>query len=359
MPEYYILSQRKMRSDPAMGCLVEFEDVLLDCCDGRLVTPILHKPNPLTDNRYLKWLSQPIQVEIPKRRTSDTQVLILTGMDIGICNALTAIPEWRSRFDVVCAYIFDAFISHSKGSRFAKLVGSMDHIFIPMSGNLQQYKQIFGISATMIPMACDVLKFGSDNLDRHIDLIGYGRQNGDHSRIFAKAFNHPKSQRMYYHTDHMHIGKLHDFYEHRAFFWKILKQSRIALAYDVVATSPERFPFSIVTQRWFECLTAGCLIIGQRPQCPEVDQLLFWEDATIDVPDDIAELLPFTENLLNDKERLETAYRRNYAHALAHHDWRYRIADMLNQLDLPYPESLQRALEDLQLVNRQSHLEVV
>jgi hypothetical protein len=354
MSDYYVLSQRNLRRDPAMGCLTEFEDVLLETCNGRIIAPGAQDIGG--NSKALNLFKPSSQVEVPQPLTSSEQVLILVGMAWDICSLLPHIPNWRSRFDRVCVYVFDSFSFlptsapsfRSKLSPFWKAGHQLDHIFLPMSGGIEQYQQWFGVPVTMIPYGCDVVKFGDANVtERSIDVIGYGRQHAEHSRLFAKAYNNLKSQRMYYHTDHMDIPVIHDFYIHRAFFWKILHRSHIALAYDVLLTSPNRFPFSMVTQRWFECLTAGCAVLGRRPTCPEADQLLSWEDATIDVPENTADLLLFVEDFLNDKQRLEAIHHRNYINALAKHDWRYRIADMLDHLGLSYPEPLQKSLEEL------------
>jgi len=353
MTEFYVLSQRKLRQDPAIGCLIEFEDVLLNACAAILITPTWRQVVGL---QWLHKLRTPYDIRLPAPQTREQQVLILTGMDWSICDVLKAIPHWRSRFDVVCAYVFDAFLPekprHRSVSRFSRLIGSLDQVFIPMSACIEDYQRAFEIPVNLLPYACDVVQFGSDRRDRPIDVIGYGRQLAQHSQIFARTYNAPTSQRMYYFTDHMGISQIYDFYAHRAWFWKILQRSRLALSYDPFVTNPERFPFSFVTQRWFECLTAGCVVIGRRPTCPEANQLLNWEDATIEVPERDEDLIPFVEALLTDRERLDAAHHRNYQQVLSHHDWRYRVAQMLDCLGVPYPLPLQRSLSDFHTITQ-------
>lgn len=345
MMKFYVLSQRKLRQDPAIGCLIEFEEVLRQSCAATLIAPE-RSGQPLP--RWLERLRTPYQVDLPPRQPGVEEVLILTGMDWDICEALRAIPHWRSRFDVVSAYIFDAFLpkapQHRSVSRFSRLIGSMDQLFLPMTYCAAEYQRAFEIPVNFLPYACDAMQFGSDRTDRPIDVNGYGRQLEQHSLILAQAYNSPASQRMYHSTDHMCISKIHDFHRHRAWFWKLLQRSRLALCYDPFVTSPERFPFSFVTQRWFECLTAGCVVIGRRPDCIEADQLLDWEDATVEVPDDPFDLVPFIEHLLADVDRLNAAHKRNFANVLAAHDWRHRIVQMFGHLGVPHPEPLEKAL---------------
>lgn len=350
MVKIYVLSQRKLRRDPAIGCLIEFEDVLLQSCAATLLIPTWrHNPGPA----WLHRLRTPYRVDLPPRDVGVEEVLILTGMDWHICKALLAIPDWRSRFDVVGAYIFDAFLPqaprHRSVSRFSRLVGSMDQVFLPMTGCVDQYQRAFEIPVNFLPYACDAMQFASNRCDRPIDVNGYGRQLAEHSRLLAKTYNHPRSPRMYYSTDHMCISEVYEFYSHRAWFWKLLQRSRLALCYDPVVTNPERFPFPFVPQRWFECLTAGCMVVGRRPACVEADQLLDWEDSTLEVPDRLEDLVPFIDDLLQDRDRLHAAHHRNYAQVLSAHDWRYRIAQLLDRLGVPRPSSLERSLGDLRV----------
>jgi len=108
-----------------------------------------------------------------------------------------------------------------------------------------------------------------------------------------------------------------------------------------------QFPHSFVTMRWFECGAAGCGIIGKRPTTPLADELLDWEDATIELPDHPQESVKFVEEILQDTSRLNSIHQRNYAENLARHDLRYRIKTMLEQLGIGLPERLVNELSQL------------
>lgn len=357
MVDYYILSLRKKFFEPAQCCLIEFEDVLVECCQGTLIEPEYSDSKFGLQKIWEKFFHvTKIALDKPTS-TSNKQVLIIVALTVVDCQFLNYMPQnWRKRFDIVVAYIFDAaipklnYIEKYKiaNSRLGKSVKLLDYFFIPMTGSIQELTETFKVPVVALPMAADVSKFGSNNHNRWIDVMGYGRQFAPHSQILEDTYNKLESKRIYYHTNHLSIQKINNFYEHRRMFWKLLNNSHIALAYDVLTTPSERFIFSFVSQRWFECLAAGCMIIGRRPVCPEMNDLFNWEDATIEVPEDANSLIPFVEDLLNDKERLQSVCNRNYLNALGRHDWRYRIADMLNHLGLEQPIPLQRSLGNLQ-----------
>lgn len=357
MVDYYILSLRKKKFAPAQCCATEFEDILVECCQGTLITP--EYADDFSSYRKIRDIFiHDTKIDIPKpTSTSNQQVLIVVALTVWECRLLNYLPQdWRKRFDLVVAYVFDAALPEYDqvqkvsiaNSRVGKNLGNIDYLFVPMTGAIQILDEIFKIPVAMLPMAADVSKFGSNDRNRWIDVMGYGRQFVLHSQILENAYNNLDSQRIYYHTNHQSIQKIKNFHEHRRLFWKLLNSSSIALAYDVLTTPAPWFVFSFVGQRWFESLAAGCTIVGRRPVCPEADDLLNWENATIEVPEDANDLLPFLEDLLNDKERLESIRNRNYINALDRHDWRYRIADMLNILGLEQPIPLQNSLAGLQ-----------
>ena len=108
------------------------------------------------------------------------------------------------------------------------------------------------------------------------------------------------------------------------------------------------FPHSFVTLRWFEGGAAGCAIAGKRPTTPIAEQLLDWEDATLELPDDPEASADFIEELLQDQQRLESIHKRNYIQNLTRHDWRWRIKNMLEQLQIPLPAPLANELLQLE-----------
>jgi len=360
LPNYYIFSLRSITKIPAQRCLVEFEDVLCHSLEGILVLPRIEKSIKSVSKlfRGKNQFKPSLKTEISLKKNGEEQVLILVMLSIGeVGRMLESIAQIKSQFDLIVAYVFDAIIPMSERSKNSwkrkiswhdRAISSLNHLFISASGDQETYKQLYNIPVSVIPVGCDVLKLGSQNTERFIDVIGYGRQKKEHTQVVVNAFNDYHSPRFFYHTDHMEIKAINDFYAHSKFFWKILTRSTIALAYDPMKVSGQReIPFSFLPTRWSECLAAGCLVVGQKPSCPEAEELLFWEDATIEIPEEAEAVVPFLEALLADQERLQAAHRRNYFYALAYHDWRSRIACMLDLLSLPYPKTLEKELEKL------------
>lgn len=229
---------------------------------------------------------------------------------------LSSIPGWREKFDIVAAYIFDAW----DFPIYPKYTRNLDRLFVAMPELIDDLQKYFGIPVSLVPFGADILTHGSGELNRPFDLVSYGRIPEQYHRAFSNTFNTPGSGRIYYRSTFRPVEIFpKKSYENRRdredrmLLFKILRRTKIALAFDTMYPGMRQFPYSFVTLRWFECGGAGCAILGKRPTAPVADELLCWEDATIELPDDAQASVEFIEELLQDKPRLEATHKRNYA----------------------------------------------
>lgn len=357
MTEFVVASLRNIRKIPAQCCLVEFEDVIADTLNATVISPI-QSERQARRNKMVSRINPKCYISPPPSSPTPHRVLILVALTMSdaiklILSMLNSIDE----YEMVCAYVFDAGLRNARDNRFKwkknlslsyNAVRKIHHLFTPVTGSVGALSEYFDIPVHALPLAADAIKHGSGKICRPIDVTGYGRQNTTHGNLLSLAFNSPDSPRIFYHTDHITATSVTDFYSHRRFFWKILTNSKISLAYNHLDTNPDgRFKFSFLGQRWFESLAAGCLIVGRKPECPEADRLFFWRDATIELPSLPDKVVPFIEDLLLDTERLEVAHRNNYHFALTRNDWGHRIADMLDILNIPCQKGLKARLDML------------
>lgn len=359
----YILSQRGLQSAIFYDNLFELEDILVQTCEGKLLIPTARNVKQWAHQRYnypARLLHRIVRSTVGSYRLLDDVsqsldrpsvlfVFGIYGLDLKI---LESIPNWRKRFDIVAAYICDAWLLKS----YPKYTSQIDHLFVPMPELINVLKQHLGIPVSLLPFASDVLTHGSGGQNRPIDLISYGRIPKQYHLEFVRKFNQPGSGRIYYRTTprsrEVFPEKSYEDrreQEDRMLFGKILRRSKLALAFDSIDAEMRQFPHPFLTMRWFECGAAGCVIIGKRPNTPLTDELLNWKDSTIELPDNPQESVEFVEELLHDEARLNAIHRRNYIENLARHDWRIRIKDMLEKLNIELPHIL---IEELSQLNR-------
>lgn len=262
------------------------------------------------------------------------------------------------------AYVFDSFhrYLHRWGMRFPlplhraglllrhemRNLRAMTCIFAPTSALIDEQQAFFNVAHTYLPIGVDAVAFGSERQDRVIDVNAYGRQPRAITDLLSDRLNVCDGPYRFHHTDHLASITIRDPLRHRALFWRMLADSKIALAYAPHATDDDaRFDCAFVGQRWYEAIAAGCVVMGQKPDTPETEALFDWPGALIDLPRDPEAALAAMLALAADGEQLGTLSRRNHRAALNRHDWRHRVADMAGRLgiepDARFRDELARA----------------
>ncbi len=352
--DLYLLSCRSTASSVSWDPVYELENLIASTCNAMILAPG-YRPAVQrarsTGGRVNRWVEkafgktigryEPVPLMLPA--TTQPKVLLVTAICGADLNLLSAIKGWRQQFDCVAAYVFDAWGLPI----YPSFTRQLDHLFVPMPELITSLHQGLHIPVSFLPFGVDALRQGSGASDRPIDVISYGRIPQPFHKAFAAAFNQPQSAQLYYRA----TPRRRDYapilpYEQREddrdrqLFFQLLRRTKLALAFDTLYPGMREFPHSFVTLRWFEGAAAGCAIIGKRPTTPVADQLFNWEDATIEIPDDPLAAIAFVQELLADFSRLATIRQRNYWHTLAQHDWRWRIQQIFQTLNLPIPHPL-------------------
>jgi hypothetical protein len=281
-------------------------------------------------------------------------VLLMIGIAGADLELLSSIPKWRERFDVVIAYIFDSWVPEI----YSKNVYHLDHLFVALPEIIDELKKRFGILVSLISCAADVLAQGSCQLKRSIDLTSFRRIPSQYDTVFFNKFNQPGSEQIYYKSTPRTAEEFPKLpYEMRRdepdtrLLFHILRHSKITLAFDTLYPGMRRFPYSFITQRWFYGTATGGALFGKRPTAPLMDELMNWEDATIELPDDPQKSVEFINELLQDEVRLNSLYKRNYVESLARHDWRHRIQSMLESVKIPLTQGLLEELSQMKMIH--------
>lgn len=317
-----VVSERDIDRTPAMCCVVEMEDVLVREFGARLFRIGSETPTGSLSNHVVFFCTiKASRIGVNKR--------YLDGL--------------RDRGARVICYVFDSWAlppyfnnwkRRIKSALFPKysVSGMCDLLVVPFAETVEQFHPKDRRNIRHIPLGVDSTLANGMNDKRPITVMAYGRQPEPIMAALSAAFNSSGNETLMYHTDHTHIAGIHDYYTHRRQFWKTAQSSAIALAYDPRVTHPNRFPHSVVGQRWFESLAAGCVVVGRRPSAPEAEDLLDWRDATLEAPEDPQEVAEFLLDLSNDKARLAEVRERNIENIRARHDWRHRFASILSMV---------------------------
>jgi hypothetical protein len=269
---------------------------------------------------------------------------------------LDAIPDWRRCFDVVVAFVLDAFEPFPQ-NHAAKL----DHLYVIIPELVDPLRKRLGVPVTFLPLSCNVLDLGSARTDRGVDVLAYGRQWDHYGEALDQHFLAPDSERLYL-TSFSHPSAPNTLAQRKQ-FWSVLARSRISVAFAPDASRPRFLGLPVVTARWYEGLAAGCVMVGRRPHSPTFEKLFCWPDAAIELPEKPEHAPDAIEELLGQPERLRRAHVRNHLNMLKHLDARHTFRTLCQTVGVELPAGAARELERLDrqvqaLENGAVHLEV-
>ena len=194
----------------------------------------------------------------------------------------------------------------------------------------------------------DGLTWAPRNLmSREIDVIGFGRIPPTFHKLFSQRFHSPDSPYLYLHSPLGHLSGDAVHLE-RGMLFKLLHRTRISLAFHLyVEPQGDRPRSMMVTSRWLESLLSGCIVAGRRPVSRMAEEMLFWQNATIELSEDPLCAADELIALLSHNDTLEQQRRINISQILSYHDWRYRIEAFCNMMNLVVPDALH---DDLSLL---------
>ncbi|NJS12242.1 MAG: glycosyltransferase family 1 protein [Microcoleus sp. CSU_2_2] len=360
----FVLSARALHSSVSWDPVFELENLVVRTCNAELLIPSAHNLLLWSSGLYpsisrivhkaIKSTTGFYKLPDLPKLSNKPNVLLLIGISGAELELLSSIPKWRERFDVVIAYIFDSW----EPAIYSKNVSRLDHLFVALPEVIDELKQRFGIPVSLINFGADVLAQGSCQLKRSLDLTSFGRIPEQYDRAFFNEFNQPGSEQIYY-SSTPRTGEVFPKlpYEKRKDekdtlqLFHILRNSKITLAFDTLYPGMRKFPYSFITLRWYYGAATGGAIVGKRPTTPLADELLNWEDATIELPDDPQKSVELIKELLQDEVRLHSIYKRNYVESLARHDWRLRIQSMFETVQIPLPHLLHEELLQLKMLH--------
>lgn len=344
----YLLSELHP-SNTHVGWSVSYslEKILVESCGAMPIYPIENKEKNSLQRYQHRLLKSWFTISEPPVLGEGPNVLIVIGLGARFLLSMLALGPLLNQFDLKIGYLLDG-IYPAEIDR--AVIPHLDHLFLITAEVVDEVAASLPLNASFLPLATDVLRQGAQHLgnrlERGIDIINYGRTQPDLHQALQRYYNQGDSQRMYFHTTFTGTN-VASHQEHIMLMTKLLSKSKINICFEP-STLPRFRGYSPLLLRWLEGWACGCAIVGKRPFGKGVDQLLDWENSTLELPDSASDWIPFFEELLNQGELLLQISQRNYQECLLRHDWRYRIRDIFTTLNLPMPAQLQLEIELVQ-----------
>lgn len=295
---------------------------------------------------FKSWyeLSVPPAIEkIPNK--NHPNVLLILGLTPDFLLSIHTLESILNQFDLKIAYLLDmSFACHVDRS----VASLLDYVFVISAGFFDHTVTNLSFEIGVMPLGIDTCQVHYNRGHRPIDIFGYGRFEPSVHRVLQAHYNQsPQMERIYLHST-FSGGNVESVAEHMALHSKLLSHTKISLCFE--ASNTPRFQgASPLLFRWLEGWLHGCVLVGKAPRDHEVAQLMDWENSTFEVPDNVDDVVPFIEALLDDQYSLSEISYRNYQECCWRHDWAYRLRDIFNALELPVPEVIADRIGQLRL----------
>ena len=338
----HVLSERNSCSHLSWANNFEFEDVIASTCDATIISPHQYFA-------HTRW--EPVTGRLRKgryRKVMDRgavggDLLIVVAMGPPALRMLHAVPGWRDKYSRVVAYVpdiyppTDSMLDHG-------IVRQLDALYVSYSQVVEQIQARTETPVRVMQQAADVLSGLPVRNSRPVDVTAFGRQPEGVVSVMAKALSWPSSDRLgWWSPGTIPYSKTPQ--TDRAAFLSLLRASKATLCYRFEDSNPHQYRgVSPFTARWFEAAAAGAAIFGSQPSCPEASDPSMIQTVPLSLDGETAvdELL----ELLDSSVQVENS-RRNLQLACIHHDWRHRIAQILQDLNMQKPVKLNEQIERL------------
>lgn len=332
------------REQPFVGWVAidEFEDMFSRIDGATIITPHSRKSiNGLFGRAKKRLLGEfnMVRDSLPRG-----ELLLVVARSPGDLNLIESIGSAKNRFRYVAGFMIDSYFIDALGPA----TRHYDHIFSTTELGAETVRKRFGVPSSVLRQGFDCLKWSCSGDDRSIDLIGFGRQPASYHRAFQTSFHCERSALLYLHSP---IGTVTgpDVWIERPMLLKLLQRSKISLAFHLGIEPQHERPrdAAFVTSRWFESLASGCVVVGKRPPGAMAQEMLAWENSTIELPDDPPGAIETITSIASNTSLQREIRQRNVAEMRSRHDWRYRIRDIYQQFEIELPSSLVSELDEL------------
>lgn len=318
------MSVRVVYRDPAgggFGYHPVFHMVRLaaECLGGELVR---------LPRRNVGYLEKLFAILSRRQRTGPDVCLIVCASPADL-DSLLSLDLWKFKYARIVPWIFDSFWV-DEAPIFTRFSRHFDHVFVTEPEDVVQWRRQLSASVTCLPWGSDVLRLGSNNANRDIDLLRVGRQPSDweddaRTKVACGrrgiAFQGRPERK-------------EDATENQRFLTHTMGRAKFSLSFsNAVSPSIQTHPTrEYITGRWLDAVASGTIVAGVAPKTELVDSVL-WPEALLELTTtDLSKGLDVIEEALASWSPDRAAL--NHLRSLERLDWRWRFETIANVLGI-------------------------
>jgi hypothetical protein len=348
------MSRRRAEQKVWQASQFEFEDVIGQVDDIAILSPGARRPGSAGSlargalNRVGAQLGRPRRsAMVTTGAAVDAELFFAIFAGPNEIGGLPHVGAQLARSAAKVAYIIELWTPQIPGAAdYLRQLRGFDHIFLFSRDAIPAVQDITGVPCSYLPTAVDAELFApaSPGPARSIDVTSYGRRL---PRTHAQLLAAMDEKRLYYSYDTISGPfDVTGHREHRAALAATLQRSRYAVVYKN-NDDPERVSRTAgeesLTNRYFETLAAGAVMLGSAPDGTDFGDCFDWPDAVVPLSVRSPDVLDVIAALDADPERLDKARRTAVAQSLRRHDWCHRWREVLAAAGLQeYPRLGQR-----------------
>ena len=261
-------------------------------------------------------------------------------------NEIGLLPHVRPQADRAAArvaWIIELWVPQlPRVTDYLRQLRGFDHIFLFNRDAIPAVQDITGVPTSWLPTAVDAARFapaGPTTPPRSVDVVSYGRRlPGTHAPLLAAAAD----GRLHYDYDTVRGAfDVTGHVEHRLALAARLQRSRYSVVYknnDEPGRVDRTGGEESLTNRYFESLAAGTVMLGSAPDVGDWADCFGWPDAVVPIGAPAPDVLDVIAGLDADPARLARARAAGVTTSLRRHDWAHRWAAVLDAVGMdPHP----------------------
>jgi hypothetical protein len=218
-------------------------------------------------------------------------------------------------------------------SDYLRQLEGFDHVIVSNRTLVPAVERITGVPCSYLPLAVDTDRYaptGPSTPARTVDVASWGRRLADTHAPLVRAL---ADRDLYYHFDTVRgPWEVTDHVEHRLAQAALLQRTRYSIVYRI-NDDPGRVDRTggeeSLTNRYFEALAAGTIMLGTAPDSVEWDECFPWPDAMVPIPAPAPDIVRVIEELDRDPARVDRARAAAVTTFLRRHDWAHRWGAVL------------------------------
>jgi hypothetical protein len=248
-------------------------------------------------------------------------------------NEIGMLPHMRAQArgaSVRVAWLVELWSSQLPGVKdYLRQLREFDHVVVSNRAVVPAVEQIIGVPVSYLPLAVDTDRYAPPPWPhaptRNVDVASWGRRLPETHAALMQAL---AEQRLYYHFDTVRgPWEVTDHVEHRLAQASLLQRTRYSVVYRINDEPGRRDRTGgeeSLTNRYFEALSTGTIMLGTAPRSVEWDECFPWPDAIVPIPAPAPDVLDVIAALDREPERLDRARAAAVSTFLHRHDWAHR-----------------------------------